>query len=136
MGHSYISALFHCTFSTKDRKKQITADLQSRLWAFMGGIARENGMKALIVGGTDDHAHVLLSLPATMPVAKAIQLIKGGSSKWIHDTFPQHAGFCWQEGYGAFSIGISQMEQTASDPAMNRWVTILGFLPEFLKFCP
>ena len=114
MGHSYISAHVHCVFSTKDRKRQLTEDLQSRLWAFLGGIARENGMRALIAGGTEDHAHILLSLPATMAVAKAIQLIKGGSSKWIHDTFPQHGGFRWQEGYGAFSIGISQIERTVT----------------------
>ncbi len=112
MGHSYISALFHCVFGTKGRKRQISEDLQSRLWPFIGGIARENGMKALVVGGVDDHAHVLLSLPATVAVAKAIQIIKGGSSKWIRDTFPQHGDFCWQEGYGAFSIGTSQTERT------------------------
>jgi len=114
MPHSYVSALFHCAFSTKGRRRQIDSDLQSRLWPFIGGIARENGTRALIVGGVDDHAHVLLSLPATMAVAKAVQLIKGGSSKWIHDTFPQHGDFSWQEEYGAFSIGISQVEQTVA----------------------
>lgn len=59
-----------------------------------------------------DHAHILLSLPSTIAVAKAIQLIKGGSSKWIHDEFPEHRGFAWQEGYGAFSIGIGQTDTT------------------------
>jgi len=51
----------------------------------MGGIARLNGMKALAVGGTRDHAHLLISLPPTMAIAKAMQLIKSGSSKWMHD---------------------------------------------------
>ena len=51
----------------------------------MGGIARKNGFKALIVGGTEDHVHILLSLPAVIPLAKAVQLIKGASSRWMND---------------------------------------------------
>lgn len=46
-------------------------------------------MKALAIGGVDDHLHALLSLPSIMSFAKAVQLIKGGSSRWIHDTFPK-----------------------------------------------
>ncbi len=69
-------------------------------------------MKAIAIGGMPDHVHILLSLPATSSVAKTIQLLKGGSSKWVHDTFPEQAGFQWQEGYGAFSVGTSQVPQT------------------------
>jgi len=47
-------------------------------------------------------------------VAKALQLIKGGSSKWIHDTFTEHKHFSWQEGYGAFSVSISQIQETVA----------------------
>lgn len=104
----------HCVFSTKERRRLIDTELQTRLWPFVGGIARENGMKALAVGGVEDHAHVLLSLPATMPVAKAVQLIKGGSSKWVHETFPERRDFAWQEGYGAFSVSISHVEETVA----------------------
>jgi REP element-mobilizing transposase RayT len=71
-------------------------------------------MKALAVGGTADHVHLLISLPATLSVAKAIQLLKGNSSKWIHETFPKLASFGWQEGYGAFSVGVSGIESTTS----------------------
>jgi len=66
-------------------------------------------MKALAIGGTTDHLHALLSLPGMTSFAKAVQLIKGGSSKWIHDSFPEHNNFAWQEGYGAFSVSVSQM---------------------------
>src|SRR4030066_1287802 len=99
MTNSYISLYVHIVFSTKERQDMITPDLQNRLWAYMGGIARENNMKALSIGGMQDHVHVLLSLPATLPVSKAVQLIKGGSSKWIHDTFAGLRKFAWQEGY-------------------------------------
>ncbi|MHB1036727.1 MAG: IS200/IS605 family transposase [Pirellulales bacterium] len=112
MGHSFSSSLYHCTFSTKGRRPQITPDLDERLWPFMGGIARENAMKALVIGGVSDHVHLLLALPSTMAIAKAIQLIKGGSSKWVHEEMPERAAFAWQEGYGAFSIGVSQIERT------------------------
>ena len=69
-------------------------------------------MKALAIGGTVDHLHALLSLPSVMSFAKAVQLIKGGSSKWIHDTFPRYRKFEWQEGYGAFSVSASQVKRT------------------------
>jgi putative transposase len=107
---SYISSYFHCVFSTKDRRPIIDADLRERLWPFLGGIARQNKMRALEIGGVEDHVHLLLSLPATMPIAKAMQLIKGGSSKWVHETFPEQRLFAWQVKYGAFSVSASQLD--------------------------
>jgi putative transposase len=87
---SYISSYFHCVFSTKDRRRLITPALRDRLWPFLGGIARQNKMKAIEIGGVEDHVHLLLSLPSDMAISKALQLIKGGSSKWIHEIFPEH----------------------------------------------
>jgi putative transposase len=109
---SYVSSYFHCVFSTKERRNLITPSLQERLWPFLGGIARQNGMTPVIVGGMADHVHILLSLPPAMPIAKAMQLIKGGSSKWIHETFAEHRSFAWQEKYGAFSVSVSQLDTT------------------------
>jgi putative transposase len=86
MPHSYVSNFMPCIFSTKERFPFIDANLESRLWPYIGGIARENKMRALAIGGTTDHLHTLLSLPATMDVAKAVQLIKGGSSKWVQSS--------------------------------------------------
>jgi putative transposase len=112
MPHSYVSNLMHCIFSTKERFPFIDANLERRLWPYIGGIARENKLRALAIGGTANHLHTLLSLPATMDIAKAVQLIKGGSSKWVHDTFHEHRKFAWQEGYGAFSVSASQVDKT------------------------
>lgn len=112
MAHSYASLLFHCVFSTKERRPMITPVLQSRLYAYIGGIARKNKMKLIAIGGIDDHIHLLISLAKTTDIAKAMQLIKGGSSKWVHDEFPEHRLFEWQEGYGAFSIGIGEVDRT------------------------
>ena len=112
MPHSYTSCFIHYVFSTKERLKILSPDMRERLWAYIGGIAKENKMKALAIGGTVDHVHVLLILPSTMSVAKAIQLIKGGSSKWVNDTFSMPGKFAWQKGYGAFSIGVSGIDDT------------------------
>ena len=90
----------------------IREDIQEMLHSYIGGIARENGIPALAIGGAADHIHLLLSLPRMVSVAKAVQLLKSGSSKWIHESFPKLKNFAWQEGYGAFSIGISQRDAT------------------------
>ena len=68
-------------------------------------------MTAIEIGGVEDHVHILLSMPSTMAIAKALQLIKGGSSKWVHDTFPEHRLFGWQVKYGSFSVSVSQMDK-------------------------
>jgi putative transposase len=112
MSHSDLSSLYHCVWSTKFRRRTIKPELRDRLWSYLGGIAHKNKMKALAIGGVEDHAHILLSLPSTIEIAKALQLLKGGSSRWVHETFPEHREFGWQEGYGAFSIGISQVDDT------------------------
>jgi putative transposase len=107
---SYISSYHHFVFSTKERRPLITPSLRDRLWPFLGGIARQNKMKAVEIGGVEDHIHLLLALPSTVSVAKALQLVKGGSSKWIHETFPDQRLFAWREEYGAFSVSMSQVD--------------------------
>jgi REP element-mobilizing transposase RayT len=111
MSHTYCCSLFHCVFSTKERRKIITPEIQPRLWAYMGGIAREHQMKALGIGGMEDHVHLLLSLPSSVPVATAMREIKSASSLWMNQSC-EIEGFEWQEGYGAFSIGWPQVSAT------------------------
>ncbi|HTW32601.1 MAG TPA: IS200/IS605 family transposase [Candidatus Sulfotelmatobacter sp.] len=133
MSHTYISDLVHCVFSTKLRRNLIPEDVQADLWAFLGGIARKNGFKALMVGGTGNHVHALLSLPATMPLAKAMQLVKGASSHWMNEIHSHD--FAWQEGYGAFTVGISQVESTiAYIRGQAEHHRRLSFEEEFLAF--
>jgi putative transposase len=111
MSHTYSSLLYHCVFSTRERRKSIASEIQPRLWAYIGGVTREHGMKALAVGGADDHVHILLSLPASLPVAKAMREIKSASSRWVHEVCGRK-DFEWQEGYAAFSVGCSQIGVT------------------------
>jgi putative transposase len=112
MANTYTSLNYHVIFGTKNREPWIRQDIEERIWTYLGGIARQNGMVALCVGGIEDHIHILLGLPPTLAVSKAMQLLKGGSSHWIHQTFPELAGFGWQDGYGAFTVSRSALEDT------------------------
>ena len=110
MPDSYVANRVHCVFGTKDRRKIIPAEMQPRLWSFMAGIARCNGITPLAIGGFDD-AHVLIALPATVALAKAVQLIEAGSSKWCNQNFAD-GQFQWQAGYAAFSVSASMLAKT------------------------
>ena len=112
MAHTYASLLYHCVFSTKERRNLIPDAAQDELWAYMGGVARGADMKTLAVGGTANHCHILLSLSTTQSVADAVKRIKANSSRWLSQLSSGVAPFAWQGGYGAFSIGVSQVDAT------------------------
>ena len=111
MPDSYVANRVHCVFSTKERKKLIPPEMQLRLWSFMAGIARQNGVTPLAIGGFDEHAHVLIAIPPTMTLAKAMQLIKAGSSKWCNQNLG-NGRFEWQSGYSAVSVSTSLLDKT------------------------
>src|SRR5271165_1972845 len=91
-------------------------------------IAKQHGMIPKCIGGVSDHVHLLVTLPTRLAIAKAVQLIKAGSSAWIHQTFPNLRNFAWQQGYGAFSVGYlagsgnGPLHRTASDTNLSRRV--------------
>jgi len=109
MANTYTCLRYHIVFSTKNRERWISQDLEQRLWAYLGGIARENRMIPIEIGGIEDHVHLLLGCPPTLAPSKIAQLIKGGSSAWIHTTFPTLKAFAWQDGYGAFTVSQSSV---------------------------
>jgi putative transposase len=78
MANTSCSLNIHCIFSTKERSPMLNPELRERLWPFLGGMAKQNGLTPRCIGGVADHVHLLLSLPTTVPIAKAIQLIKVG----------------------------------------------------------
>ncbi len=103
MAHTYASNFVHCVFSTKDRRSLIPEARKAELFAYLGGIARGEGSSLLAAGGTANHIHLLFVLPASYSLARAVQKLKGSSSRWMGH------GFSWQEGYGAFSVIPSQV---------------------------
>lgn len=134
--HSFVSCLMHCVFATKERRPLIKPDRQQRLWPYLGGIARKSDEDDRH-RRVEDQVHVLLSIPSTLSVAKSIQSLKGNSSKWIHDTFQEHWDFQWQEGYGAFSIGVSGIKDATpyiqGQAGHHRKMTFRGELEVFLR---
>src|SRR5579859_2884245 len=111
MSHTYHSIHLHVVFAVTRRRPLIKKPWRDELWRYMRSIAKQNEFKALIVGGVEDHCYCLLALPPKLEPSKAVQLVKGGSSKWVRDR-QLTRGFGWQEGYGVFSVGVSQIEDT------------------------
>jgi REP element-mobilizing transposase RayT len=109
MANTYTSLHYHFTCSTKNREPWIALEIENRVWAFIGGIARHYKMTALQVGGIADHIHALVMAPPTLSPSEIAQYLKGESSKWIHEEFPKLRGFEWQDGYGGFTVSKSQI---------------------------
>ena len=108
MANTFTCLQYHIVFSTKHREPWLQRDFQDRVWAYLGGIAREHKLISLLIGGMDDHVHMLLAAPPTSSLSEAVKQIKGGSSGWIKRNIPNCRGFGWQDGYGAFSVSKSQ----------------------------
>jgi REP element-mobilizing transposase RayT len=81
-------------------------------------------MHPIQFGGIEDHVRLLLSAPAVLAPAKIAQLIKGGSSGWIQETFPQLRGFGWQDGYGAFTVSKSNVSDVAENGKQGQFLDI------------
>ncbi len=130
MSHTYSQNHLHVVFSTKERKKLITQQMQPKLWSYMGGIARNHGFLVLCNGGIEDHVHLLIQLPPALALAKAVSLLKSNSSNWMNE---HGTRFNWQEGYGAFSVSASNLPTVEryiqNQPAHHRKIT---FEQEFL----
>jgi putative transposase len=107
MANTYSNLFYHLVFSTKSRADLIHRDIEERVWAYIGGIARNYGMTALQVGGIENHVHVLSMAKPTMVPCDIAKFIKTDSSKWIHEAFPDMRSFGLQDGYGIFSVSKS-----------------------------
>jgi putative transposase len=112
MANTYTSLHYHIVFSTKDREPWITPDIEKQVWGYLAGVADRHGMMALKIGGLEDHLHLVLALPPTVPVSKAVHLLKGASSRWIRLTLSELDAFRWQDGYGAFTVSKSALPAT------------------------
>ena len=75
----------------------------------MATIFREHNSPSLIIDGTKDHVHTLFALGRTITIADLVEEVKTGSSKWIKTKGRGFRNFHWQKGYGAFSIGQSNV---------------------------
>ena len=104
MANTYTALFYHIVFSTKNRAPFIKPELEARIWEYIGGVARHHKMTALQIGGIEDHLHALVMAPATIAPFEIAKYLKGESSSWIHEEFPELQNFGWQDGYGAFTV--------------------------------
>ena len=107
MPQSLSNVIIHIVFSTKQRTPYINDDIRSRFHAYLSKIIRDMKSHAYRVGGTKDHIHIACSLPRTITQSDFLRKIKSTSSKWIKKQGIEN--FYWQNGYGVFSIGQSQL---------------------------
>ena len=110
MPSTHLSLHFHLVFSTKDRHPFVDTAWRSRLHEYLGGLVRAADAIPEAIGGTADHVHLLVGLKATHTLAAFVQDIKQTSSRWIHETIGIK-NFAWQRGYGAFSVGLSEIDR-------------------------
>jgi putative transposase len=130
MSHSYSNNYVHVVYSTKDRKDLIPTKFEKRLYSFIASIAREHKIALIAAGGMPNHSHLLFLLPATISLASAINIFKTNSSRFLHE---RGLAFQWQNGYGAFSVSVSQIDEVIayirSQPDHHKKMT---FEQEFL----
>jgi putative transposase len=113
MSHAYSQISIHLVFSTKDRRKLIGKHHQPLLWSYLAGICQKDGIFVHAIGGTEDHIHLLIQIPPSLPLAKAVNVLKSSSSKWAS---VKGFSFAWQDGYAAFSVSASNI------PAVLRYI--------------
>lgn len=104
MSHSYAHNPVHIVFSTKQRRKLIPKESQSRLWSYLAGVCKRHNIFVHEIGGMEDHTHMLIEIPLTVSFSDAIQVIKTSSSRWMG----RH--FAWQRGFGVFGVSASNMD--------------------------
>ncbi len=112
MGQSLVQIYLHIVFSTKYRRPFFKdAELRSKCHAYLAGITRNLDCPSLIVGGVEDHVHLLFRFGKQINVADLLRELKRDSSKWIKQEKPSLGDFYWQDGYGAFSVSPGHVEQ-------------------------
>jgi putative transposase len=109
MPQSLSYLLTHIVFSTKDRAPVLDVAVRPALHAYLATVARNVDCECFRVGGVADHVHLAVRLSRTITMAQLIEELKTSSSKWLKTQSPALAAFAWQRGYGAFSVGPSDL---------------------------
>lgn len=135
MATTLTCALIHFIFSTKNRAALITPEVEPALFAFIGGICEGQDCVLRAAGAADDHVHILISIGKTTSMSSIMMHVKKDSSRWMNERGGQQ--FAWQDGYGAFSIGYSQLATVrayfAKQRDRHRHVTFMEEFEEFLR---
>ncbi|MFO1484716.1 MAG: IS200/IS605 family transposase [Verrucomicrobiaceae bacterium] len=135
MPQSLSKIYVHLIFSTKNRERVIPLHLQPDLHAYMGGILRDLGCTAVEINTEPDHAHLLFLLSRTEPLSTIVGQVKTGSTGWLQRQLPVLQNFHWQNGYGAFSVSQSNVEEVREYiRAQQEHHRTITFQEEFRRF--
>ena len=136
MAQTLVSLMVHVIFSTNNREPFITPEIEPELFAYVGGILKNHDSRLLDVGGTADHIHLLVSQSKNVSLSSLMKDVKKDSSSWIKKKGSGFRNFHWQDGYGGFSIGKSDIPELkkyiASQKEHHRKRTFKEELIEFL----
>ncbi|MGG7438809.1 IS200/IS605 family transposase [Chryseobacterium arthrosphaerae] len=110
MPQSLVKNYVHIVFSTKYRNDFIDEEIEQELYSYIAVLCRDFECRALQIGGTDNHIHILCRLSQKIPLMKLVQEVKAHSSKWIKTKGKKYENFFWQDGYGAFSVSEKDVQ--------------------------
>ena len=110
MGQSLVKNYIHIVFSTKHREPFIHEPVENELHAYLGGICKNLECHPIKIGGISDHVHILCMLSKKIALMKLLEEVKSHSSKWVKTKGDAYKNFYWQDGYGAFSVNPSEVD--------------------------
>ena len=110
MPQSLSRVLIHLVFSTKNRVPVLSPAIRTELHPYLAVVLKNDNCPSLQVGGVEDHVHLLFALSRTRTMAQVVENVKTSSSKWLKTKSPALADFHWQNGYGVFSVGRSEVD--------------------------
>lgn len=136
MPQSLAKIYTHLVFSTKGRTETIPKQHLEEVHAYVAGILNDNKCPAVKVGGTANHIHILFVQNRTMALSDVVRIVKSNSSKWINEKNGRLNPFCWQDGYGAFSISNGHVDAVVNYIAnQEEHHKGVSFQDEFRKIC-
>lgn len=111
MANTYTQIHIQVVFTVQNRDCIIQNSWKEELYKYISGVIQNHKHKVLAINGMPDHLHILIGLRPTQSLSDLMQDVKGSSSKWINQKRFTKGKFSWQEGFGAFSYGKSQITQ-------------------------
>jgi putative transposase len=104
MRHNRLRLLAHFVWATQSRLPLITSDMERSLYPYIGQVCRRDGCLVHAIGGMPDHVHLLVSMGHDITTSDLMHHVKGGSSRFVNETFAPETPFHWQRGYGVFGV--------------------------------
>ena len=110
MSQSLSKLYTHIVFHTKFNQNLIKAEIENELYAYLGGILKQNKSVPIVINGVEDHVHILCIMSKNIALANLLEELKRNSSRWIKTKGVDYKYFAWQGGYGGFSVSQSKVD--------------------------